>query len=121
LDEALKGNFVPLWMVGKIYVPPEHRRTCAPQAETFATDKDKIIDKSGKNAYIEDKAPRELPADLSEDERVVAERITAERKQVDQIIAESGLPANRVLATLTLLEMKGLLRRHPGKYYSLPD
>lgn len=121
LEEARKGNYVPLWMVGKVYVPPEHRRTSAPKPETFAPGGDKTIDKREKKTYIEEKAPRELPADLSEDERIVAELLTTERKQVDQIISESGLPANRVLAALTLLEMKGLLLRHPGKHYSLPD
>lgn len=121
LDEALKGNFVPRWMVGKIYVPPDHRRTSAPKTETFAPGEDKTIDKCEKKTYIEEKVPRELPADLSEEERVIVELLTAERKQVDQVIVESGLPANRVLAALTLLEMKGLLLRHPGKYYSLPD
>ena len=34
-------------------------------------------------------------------------------------MADSGLSAGTVLATLTLLEVKGVIRRLPGKYIEL--
>ena len=34
---------------------------------------------------------------------------------VDEVIAGTGLPVGKVLATLTLLEVKGVVRRLPGK------
>ena len=34
---------------------------------------------------------------------------------VDDLIAESGMPAGAVLAALTMLEVKGYLLRLPGK------
>jgi predicted Rossmann fold nucleotide-binding protein DprA/Smf involved in DNA uptake len=34
---------------------------------------------------------------------------------VDELIYRSGIPAAQVISTLTLLEIKGLIRRLPGK------
>ena len=38
---------------------------------------------------------------------------------MDDVIAESGKSAGAVLASLTLLEVKGLVRRLPGKIIEL--
>lgn len=46
-------------------------------------------------------------------------QLSDDLRHVDDVIAGSGLPAARVLASLTLLEVKGLAVRHPGKFYSL--
>ena len=56
---------------------------------------------------------------LSDDERPVTSCLTDALRHVDDVIAGTGLPAARVLASLTLLEVKGLVVRHPGKFYSL--
>ena len=34
---------------------------------------------------------------------------------MDDVIAETGLPVGKVLAMLTLLEVKGVVKRLPGK------
>ena len=38
---------------------------------------------------------------------------------VDDVIAETGLSSGAVLSTLTLLEVKGVVRRLPGRYVCL--
>ena len=38
---------------------------------------------------------------------------------VDDIIAETGMTTGKLLAALTMLEVKGLLRRLPGKRVSI--
>ena len=38
---------------------------------------------------------------------------------VDDVIEGTGLPVARVLASLTLLEVKGIVRQLPGKRYCL--
>ena len=38
---------------------------------------------------------------------------------VDDIIAHTQLPAGAILASLTMLEVKGLVRRLPGKRVTL--
>lgn len=78
---------------------------------------------SEKNVDNEDGKPyselQEHMSTLSDDERAVTSCLTDALRHVDDVIAGSGLPAARVLASLTLLEVKGLVVRHPGKFYSL--
>ena len=38
---------------------------------------------------------------------------------VDDVIAETGLTTGKLLAALTMLELKGILRRLPGKRITL--
>ncbi|MGA2621145.1 MAG: DNA-processing protein DprA [Thermoguttaceae bacterium] len=56
--------------------------------------------------------PAELT--LNDLERQVLDAVRAETTTVDQIVAASGLPVPQVLATLSVLEMKHLIRRLSG-------
>lgn len=58
--------------------------------------------------------PRELS--LSEQERTVLNLVTIDPQHVDQLLQSAELETSRVLATLTILEMKRLVRRLPGGY-----
>jgi DNA processing protein len=51
---------------------------------------------------------------LNDQERHVLDHVPGEPKLVDAVLASAGLDAPRVLATLTVLEMKRLVRRLPG-------
>jgi DNA processing protein len=51
---------------------------------------------------------------LNDQERCVLDRVTGEPRPVDAILESAGLDPPRVLATLTVLEMKRLVRRLPG-------
>lgn len=51
---------------------------------------------------------------LNEQERCVLDRVTGDPSPIDTILASAGLDPPRVLATLTVLEMKRLVRRLPG-------
>ena len=55
--------------------------------------------------------------DLSPDHRKLIELLSLQPKHVDQIIDESGLQASQVIGSLTILEMKGVIRRVPGNAY----
>lgn len=54
---------------------------------------------------------------LSPDERRIVDMLSLEPKHVDLIIQDMQLPAPEVSSMLTLLEMKGLIRRVPGSAY----
>jgi DNA processing protein len=54
---------------------------------------------------------------LTDEERALVELVCLEPKHVDVLIQESGLPVPKVTGTLTLLEMKGLVRRVPGNAF----
>ncbi|QDT34556.1 DNA-processing protein DprA [Thalassoglobus polymorphus] len=56
--------------------------------------------------------PREL--NLNEQERLVLNLIDASPTPIDQVLVNADMPPSRVLSTLTVLEMKRLVRRLPG-------
>jgi DNA processing protein len=56
--------------------------------------------------------PAELQ--LNELELQVLNAIPSEATSIDQIVATSGLPVQRVLATISVLEMRSLIRRVSG-------
>lgn len=61
--------------------------------------------------------PRGLPADLTPEQRAIAEALSEGPLQLDALIARTGLPAARVLPQLTVLQIKKLLTQKPGKIY----
>ena len=56
---------------------------------------------------------------LSEDEQKVVELLASGERLVDDVIAETGLTTGKLLALLTMLELKGVVKRLPGKRISL--
>ncbi len=56
---------------------------------------------------------------LTDRERDIAALLTAEPVLVDELMAKAGLPAGTVLSILTMLEIKGVVQRHPGKRVAL--
>lgn len=57
--------------------------------------------------------PAELQ--LNEIEGAVMKHITSEPLDIDQLVSLSGLPVPRVLSTLSVLQMKGLVKRPTGR------
>ena len=78
----------------------------------------KVIDKADSSLYsdVNDILPK-----LSEQEQQIVTALQGGERLVDDVIAETGLPAGKVLATLTLLEVKGVVKRLPGKRVCLPS
>ena len=92
-------------------VAQKHKKPAkrAPQKPEHAK---KDIDKAAASPYsdVNDILPKLLP-----DEQVIVSAISDQERLVDDVIAETGLSAGKVLATLTLLEVKGVVKRLPGK------
>lgn len=78
----------------------------------------KDIDKPENKAYID---VHEIMDSLSADERAVIEQLEDGPKHVDDVVDGCQLPAGRVLASMTLLEVKGYIRRLPAKRFSLAE
>ena len=72
----------------------------------------KEIDNGVASPYSD--AETKLPQ-LSRDEETILALVNQGRTLVDDLIAESTLPAGAVLAALTMLEIKGIVLRLPGK------
>jgi len=56
--------------------------------------------------------------ELTEPERQIWELLGSEPKHVDEIIDVSGMTAAQVLSTLLVLEVKHVVRQHPGKLFT---
>lgn len=76
----------------------------------------KVIDNSGSAPYSD--VNKQKPA-LSETEQTIVDALTLEPRLVDDVIAGTGLNAAGVLSALTMLEIRGIVARHPGKRISL--
>ncbi|MDA1166262.1 MAG: DNA-processing protein DprA [Planctomycetota bacterium] len=60
------------------------------------------------------RSPRELT--LSAQEREILDMVTSEPQHLDEIIRAAEIGSSRVLATLTVLEMKRMVKRLPGGF-----
>jgi DNA processing protein len=76
----------------------------------------KEIDNAGHSQYID--ATNNHPP-LTDQEQTIYTLVREGMTLVDDIIAQTELPAGAVLAALTMLEVKGLVRRLPGKRVTL--
>ena len=72
----------------------------------------KVIDKADSSPYSD---VNDIQPKLSPDEQQIVSAIGDGERLVDEVIAGTGLPVGKVLATLTLLEVKGVVKRLPGK------
>ena len=65
-------------------------------------------------------APKQPPANLTDDERTLLSALTQEGKvHIDALIQALGWESHVVSRRLLVLEMQGLVRQWPGMYYSL--
>lgn len=74
----------------------------------------KSVDNPETEKYSDEK---KLPVSFNEDETAVLSVMEAEPIHCDSIVALSGLPAHRVLAALTMLQIKQRVEKLPGNYY----
>ena len=63
--------------------------------------------------------PPVWPADLSNIERSLCESLDAAPAHVDTLVSATGLDSGAVLATLTELELRGLVAQRPGMIFEL--
>ncbi len=75
------------------------------------TDK-KAIDNAPTGTYSDTK--KRMPQ-LSSDEQQILDQLNGKQSLVDDVIAGTGLSAGRVLAALTMLQVKGLVKSLPGR------
>jgi DNA processing protein len=55
----------------------------------------------------------------NDDERALLKLISHEPCHIDELIRESGLPTTTVSATLTMVELKGMVKQVGGMQYVL--
>lgn len=78
--------------------------------------KKKDVDSSEPKAYIDLKDCEET---LSQDEQVLVSLLREGPMHIDTLVERSQMAPGRVLASMTLLEVKGIVRRQAAKWFSL--
>lgn len=76
----------------------------------------KVIDKPKLSSYSD--VNKEQPR-LSDSERRIVCAIGSTPRLVDDVIAETGMGAAQLLPLLTILEVRGVIKRLPGRYIAL--
>ena len=97
----------------KVAEPPGKREEKCPQNRP---SRKKVIDNGEKSAYSDFKKTQTA---LTPDEQAIVDALIGGQKLVDDVIAESGKAPGVILASLTLLEVKGVVRRLPGRFIEL--
>ncbi len=72
----------------------------------------KVIDKPATTPYSDVNV---TASGLSPEEQKIVLALKSGERLVDDVIAETGLTTGKLLAALTMLELKGILKRLPGK------
>lgn len=111
---------------GRLHPPKDgsavERREAGPEESPAKADKKpseetkKVIDKENDRGYIDLK---EQLSGLSEAQLQIITAIDSNASHIDDIIEATGLPTSTVLAQLTVLEIKGFVRREAGRRISL--
>jgi predicted Rossmann fold nucleotide-binding protein DprA/Smf involved in DNA uptake len=78
----------------------------------------KVIDNGEKPPYID--VEKKLPA-LTDEEQAIVDQLNQGDRLTDDVIDAVDLPAGKVLAVLTMLEVKGIIRRLPGNRIALKE
>ncbi len=79
------------------------------------TDK-KDIDKRASSAYSDGGAPK---ITLNAQEEAIVSALAAGEMLVDELIASTALPSGKLLASLTMLEVRGIVKMLPGRRVKL--
>ena len=97
----------------KVAQEPEKR---AEKKEKKSLLRKKVIDNGAKSAYSDFKKTQTA---LTPDEELIVQTLGNGQMLVDDLIAGSGKAPGAVLAGLTMLEVKGIVRRLPGRFIEL--
>ncbi len=94
--------------------PAKPARPAAPSPEKVPSPRQKDIDNPPARPYSDRK---KAPPALSGDEAAVYAALTPEPILADLLTEHTGLPPQRLLAAMTMLQIKGLAKKLPGNRY----
>jgi len=76
-----------------------------------------VLEELGLDRLFRVDKPETPAVSLSPEEKAVSDVLSTDPVTLDQIVERSGLPAQKALATLTFLEMKGFAHQLTGRLY----
>lgn len=117
------AKITPAGFAGEVMVeenPPlkvaQTARTPEKMGRSDGKKEKKPIDNGSKPPYSD---IRDALEGLNDTERAIAELLLQGDRLVDDVIAESGLSTPAVLSALTVMEIRGVVKRMPGKRVAL--
>lgn len=109
-DELLRQEERPSLKVAQKTDVPEKKKPLKKELEK------KAIDKAASSPYSD---VNTVLAGLSPEGKQIVSCLKEGARLVDDVIAETGLTTGKLLGQLTLLELKGIIKRLPGKRIEL--
>lgn len=112
-DEPKESEDISLADIEEIPVKGKHRtskQVKKPAPKKHAQTIDDIIDEDD---------GRKRDVTVTGDAKRIYEYLTAEPVHVDKICSDLGIPIFKVLAALTTLELRQLVKSEPGRYFSI--
>ena len=88
----------------------------APKSNKKEKSNKKVVDNKPSATYSDVNKPKPV---LSADAQKIVDALAGGERLVDDVIAETGLPTGKVLSNLTILELKGVIKRLGGKRIAL--
>lgn len=104
-DEAENGERKQPKVAQKTEIPNAGKKAVAEKEK-------KVIDNTVTSAYSDECKPI---SGLTPQEQAVMDQLKAGQCLVDEIIAAAGMPSGQILAALTMLEVKGIVKTLPGR------
>lgn len=94
------------------------QKAAVPRAEPAKKEKSykKVVDKSVTGNYSD--VNKDISA-LSPEQQAIVQALSGGERLVDQIIAQTNLPAGKVSTALTMLVIKGFVKKLPGNRFCL--
>ena len=109
-DELRRQEEKPALKVAQSPSVPEKKKHLKKELEK------KVIDKATSSPYSD---VNTILSGLSPEGKQIVSCLKDGDRLVDDVIAETGLTTGKLLAALTMLELKGVIKRLPGKRISL--
>ena len=91
-------------------------KICQPEPASSGSKEKKVIDNRDDGPYIDGEM---INISLTPEERSIVERLKDGPCLADDLIVATGLPAGTFLSVVTMLQVKGMVRRLPGNMLSL--
>lgn len=114
----------PLRLDGAVSFPPPRpsakkalKTTLQPE-QPLQPEEEKKVDTGNAPVYIDLEAQKNQ---FTDDEIALLTALQQGRKSMDDLIAETGIPAQRATATASLLMLRGYIENPSGSYFALSD
>ena len=114
-----KSMIQPAGYMGEERIEPkvaQKAKTVEKSADLVEKEEKNIIDNRQSQPYYDNRDKFEK---LPEDQKKIAKLLLSGEQLVDDVIAQSQMPAGEVLSQLTLMEIQGVVVRKPGKRVAL--